>query len=193
MYWKAQKVSQMSSEQLNKTYAQLSSSRKAHIGQFRREADRARSLTGEWLLRQLLQQYWDISAPVILRQENGKPVLEGCSLSVSIAHSDDLVVCAADEKPIGIDTERCKPFRWALAERICTPEEWQYLSQGQRPAEEICAEESAISRFYEIWTGKEAWFKMLGTGLQDLRSVNVLTLNRQIFRQEDYLIQIVQM
>ena len=193
MNWKTKKVSQMNSELLSKTLAQLSPSRKAHIAQFRREADRARSLTGEWLLRQLLQQHWDVSNPVILRQENGRPVLADSTLSVSIAHSDDLVACAVAQNPIGIDVERCKPFRWALAERICTPEEWQYLSRGQCPAEEICTDEGMIGRFYEIWTGKEAWFKMLGTGLQDLRSINVLSLNRRIFRQEEYLIQIVQM
>ena len=193
MYWQFQEVSRLTREQLAQAYDRMAPSRRDHIQRFRREEDRDRSLAGEWLLRQLLQTHWNLSSPQILRQENGRPILEDGALFISIAHSDDLVVCAADERPVGIDVEKCKPFRWALAERICTPEEWEYLCRGVCPEGALCTEEAVISRFYEIWTGKEAWFKMLGTGLQDLRSVNVLPLKRQVFRQGDYLIQIVQM
>ena len=51
---------------------------------------------------------------------------------------------------------------------------------------------AVIRRFFEIWTGKEAWFKMQGTGITDLKSVNVLQLNRQLHSMEDYMIQITQ-
>lgn len=192
MHWKFQWVSQMTETQLQWAYDRLSPSRREHILRFRRPQDRARSLTGEWLLRQLLKEGWGMEDPVILRQENGRPVLQDGQLHVSIAHSDDLVVCAADEQPIGIDGERMKPFRWAMLDRVCTPREKAYVLQQLTPTGELCEQPDTIQRFYEIWTGKEGWFKLLGTGLRDLQSVDVLTLNRQCFRQGDYQIQIVQ-
>lgn len=191
MYWQCQRVSQMTQQQLDNTLSQLSPSRKEHILRFRREEDRARSLTGEWLLRELLNQHWQLTQPQILREESGRPVLEGGQLYITIAHSEDMVVCAADEAPVGIDVEQLKPFRWALANKICTPQEMEYLLMGQTPSEDLCQDEETMCRFYEIWTGKEGWFKMLGTGLQDLKSVSVTELNRQVYRQDEYLIQIV--
>ncbi len=192
MQWQFQWLSQMTEDRLQWAAKQLSPSREEHIQRFRRQEDRARSLTGEWLLRQLLKEHWGEESPAILRQDNGRPVLQNSCLHISIAHSDDLVVCAADEQPVGIDVEHMKPFRWALAERVCTHRELCYVLQQLRPDGQLCQDSGGIQRFYEIWTGKEAWFKMLGTGLGDLQSVDVLTLNRQCFRQEDYLIQIVQ-
>ena len=191
MVWQSQWVSQMTDARLEKTYAMLSPSRKEHIDRFRKPADRARSLTGEWLLRQMLAQHYRMLNPVILRQDNGQPVLENSPLHISIAHSEDLVVCAVSETPVGIDTEKMVPFRWALAEKICTSVEKAYLGTASR-GEDLCQDPDTIRRFFEIWTGKEAWFKMQGTGLQNLQSVNVPDLQGQLFCREDYLIQIIQ-
>lgn len=192
MHWKFQWVSQMTEPQLRWAFDRLSPSRREHILRFRRPEDQKRSLTGEWLLRQLLGEVWGMEDPVILRQENGRPILQDGQLHISIAHSGDLVVCAADAQPIGIDAELMQPFRWALIHKVCTPREQSYVLGQLTPTGELCQDPGAIARFYEIWTGKEGWFKMLGTGLQDLKSVEVLILNRQCFRQGDYQIQIVQ-
>ena len=79
---------------------------------------------------------------------------------------------------LGIDIERIKPVKKGMAERVCTPEELQYV-QGDE------------NRFFEIWTAKEAWFKMKGTGITDFQAVNTLSLSRKMFRQGNYLIHIV--
>ena len=146
----------------------------------------------QWLLRQLLKAHWDMDAPVILRNEKGAPVLENAPLRLSITHSEDLVACAVSEGPVGLDAERLKPFRWGLIEKVCTEQERQYVLSGSSPAGERCEDETIISRFFEVWTGNEAWFKMQGTGITDLKSVNVLQLNRQLHSMEDYMIQITQ-
>lgn len=189
MVWQSQWVSEMTDAQLNETYTLLSLSRKAHIDRFRKTEDSVRSLTGEWLLRQLLKHHYGMEKPVIIRQDSGQPALENSPLHISIAHSDDLVVCAVAETPVGIDVENMRPFRWALAEKVCTPREKAYLGNSGGL---LCQDPDTNRRFYEIWTGKEAWFKMLGTGLQNLQSVEVLDLQGQIFQMENYLIQIVQ-
>ena len=179
VYWLSCKVTDFSEADYCRAYEQLSPDRKAHIDRFQKPADRTRSLAGQLLVGKLLSQLG--LCATLHRDEKGRPYLQGCDYFVSIAHCEDLVVCALDEKPVGIDVEKIRPIDVAAAARhVCTPEEHRYLQAGD-----------SLTRFYEIWTGKEAWFKKQGTGIQNLRSVNILPLERQLHRIEDYLIQII--
>lgn len=157
-------------------YSSLSPSRRAHIDTFRHLGARRQSLAGELLLRKLLAQ--NGIADTVIRLQSGQPALAGGQAFVSIAHCDDRIVCALSDMPVGIDIEKIKPVKPGMPERVCTPEELAWVQADPH-------------RFFEIWTGKEACFKMLGTGITDFQSVNVLSLPRQVYRQDDYLIQIV--
>lgn len=183
MKWHSCRISDFTEKEYECAYRQLSPSRKAHVDRFRQPDDRRRSLAGEILAQKLLRQ-WGISDAVLETRENGQPVLSGCRLFVSISHCDDFVACALNDTPIGIDAERIQPRSPALAKRVCVPEELEYLQNA-------ASDEERLVRFYEIWTAKEAWFKKLGTGIQNLQSVNTLTLPRQVFRMEDYLVTIL--
>ena len=48
-----------------------------------------------------------------------------------------------------------------------------------------------MQRFFEIWTAKEAYFKKCGTGITNLKSVNSLTLSRQMHILGDYILHII--
>lgn len=183
MKWLTGRVSDFTQQEYARAYRQLSPSRKAHIDRFRQPDDRRRSLAGEILVQKLLKEY-GISGAVLETRENGQPVLSGCRLFVSISHCGDFVACALNDAPIGIDAERIKPRSSSLAKRVCVPEELEYLQNA-------ASDEERLVRFYEIWTAKEAWFKKLGTGIQNLQSVNTLSLPRQVFRMEDYLVTIL--
>lgn len=172
------RTSDFTAEQYSAVYARLSPSRKAHIDSFRHPLARQQSLAGELALRRLLEQEGICATPI--RLPAGQPALEGSDLSVSITHCDDLVACAVDRYPIGIDAEKIRPVRAGMAQRICTPRELSYAGDSQE-------------RFFEIWTAKEAYFKMKGTGITDLRSVDILDLPRHLIRQEEYMIQLVYM
>ena len=178
MYWLSCKLTDFSREEYDIAYKNLSPSRKDHIDRFQKEADRARSLAGELLAQKLLDRLG--LAGTLHRDEKGRPYLTGCDLFVSIAHCEDRVVCAADTKPVGIDIEKIRPIDVASAARhVCAPEELDYLQKD------------SLTRFYEIWTGKEAWFKKQGTGIQGLKGVNILSLERQVFYGDGFVIQII--
>ncbi len=177
MIWRYRFVSDCSEGELAAVYHTLSPSRKAHIDRMALPRDQQRSLAGEWLARQLLQEL-GIARPLLHRAESGLPYVEGQAVHVSIAHCDDLVVCAADTAPVGIDAEMPRPIEPGMVSLVCTPEEAAYV--GSDP-----------TRFFEIWTGKEAWFKKQGTGITDFQRVNVLSLPRQLFCIGKYLVQIV--
>lgn len=178
MYWLSCKVTDFSEADYCRAYEQLSPDRKAHIDRFQKPADRTRSLAGQLLVGKLLSQLG--LCATLRRDEKGRPYLQGCDYFVSIAHCEDLVVCALAKEPVGIDVEKIRPIDVEKACRhVCTPEELAYL------------QDEPLTRFYEIWTGKEAWFKKQGTGIQNLKSVNILPLKRQLYRLEDYIVQII--
>ena len=178
MVWHYCDTALFSKEELRLAYAQLTPARKAHIDRFRREADRTRSLAGEILVKKLLREHYGIEDGILDRKENGQPYLQNSDLYVSISHCDQMVACAVSETPVGIDIEKIRPIDEKLCLRVCTEQELAYVRDSQE-------------RFFEIWTGKEAYFKKCGTGITDLKSVNVPDLQRQLHQAGEYLIQIV--
>lgn len=178
MKWFMCRTGDFTEQEYEAVYEALSPSRKRHIDAFSNAAARRSSLAGELLLRKLLAEEGVLAVPE--RLPGGQPAVPGNPVFVSISHCDDRVVCAVSKTPVGIDIEKVRPIRPGMAERVCTPEELRYVRAGE---EEM--------RFFEIWTAKEAYFKMKGTGITSLQAINILTLPRQIFRQEGYLIQIV--
>ena len=176
MNWLICRTADFTQAEYDAVYGDLSASRKAHMDTFRHAGARQQSLAGELALRRLLAQAGIVD--IVDRLPGGQPVLRGGSAYVSISHCEDLVACVVSRTPVGIDIERIRPLKPGLIDRVCTPEEKAYI-------------QDAPERFFEVWTAKESYFKMLGTGITDLRAVNTLCLPRQIFRDGDYIIQIV--
>lgn len=176
MNWLICRTADFTQTEYDAVYDDLSDSRKAHIDTFRHALARQQSLAGELALRKLLRQCAIADIPV--RLPSGQPALARGSAYVSISHCEDLVACALSREPIGIDAERIRPVKPGLIDRVCTPEEKDYV-------------QDSAERFFEVWTAKEACFKMLGTGITDFQSVNTLTLPRHLIREGDYCIQLV--
>lgn len=190
MNWRFLRLSELSDKDYRRIYNSLSDSRISHIDQFKKADDRRRSLAGELLAQQLAAEA-GVPDARLERLSSGQPVFDRGGLFVSIAHSHDLVVCAVDDAPIGIDTEQLRPFAPGLLRRVCIPEERSYVLGGRPVPDGPCDDPDTVTRFFEIWTAKEAWFKKQGTGITDLQSVNILPLQRHIFRVDDYMIQLL--
>ena len=87
--------------------------------------------------------------------EEGKPCAAGTELCFSVSHSGPYVVCAVAEKPIGVDIEPLRRISPKMMRRSCTEEELGYIRIGDSGADR---------RFLEVWTAKEALFKLTGRG-----------------------------
>lgn len=188
MHWACQKTTDYTHAQLQGVYAQLSPSRKERIDRLRRQEDKQRSLAAELLVQQLLKEYYGVTSAMLCCRQNGQPYLENCGLQVSISHCEQMVACAVSQTSVGIDIERIRPIDLRITRHTCVPEELDYL---QISGEGVCSDPEVLRRFFEIWTAKEAYFKKCGTGITDLKGVNVLLLQRQVYTVDDYLIQIV--
>lgn len=189
MRWLCCNIDAFSQEELQHARPKLSPSRQEYISRLRHQTDQDRSLAAELLVQQLLRSM-GISNAVLHRKENGQPYLTGCDLHVSISHSHEKVACAVSTEPVGIDIERMDPIKLQMCRHVCTPEEKAYVLAGT-PEDSFCEDTTVLQRFYEIWTGKEAYFKKLGTGITGLKSINLLPLPRQIHIIENYMVQII--
>jgi len=135
----------------------LSRSELAHAAEFSSTGRQREYLCGRAMLRTVLQQLTGEPANShdITTDGEGKPFCVG-GPAISIAHSSNVVVCAAAQQgQIGVDVEipaRGRDIAGIANEYFATDEiEW-LVSQ---PAD----------RFYMLWVLKEAWLKAKGTGI----------------------------
>ena len=146
-----------------------------------------RTRIGEAFARQLLEEYSGQAAAsfVIKRTPKGKPYAEGSPLEFSLSHSGKWLLCAVGDQPLGVDIEVLRPRNLKVAERFFTPKEQAFLAPEQ---------EDAYLRFLQIWTAKEAYFKAIGTGITDLKSICYFDLlpHLQQIVTEDYILSIYQ-
>ena len=108
----------------------------------------------------------DGSAAVnIARPSRGKPYApDAPGLSFSITHTGNMWICAAaaPTPAVGLDaeyTDRRLLHPEKIAEKYFSEKEKQYLQERGAA--------SGRARFIKIWTMKEPYLKMLGTGITD--------------------------
>ena len=155
-------------------YRAAAPDRQARADRFRFEDDRKRCLCADMLARRMLAKIADVSpADISFTQgDKGKPYAN-VPFFFNVSHSGDFVLCAVSDVPIGADVEHIKPFRAGMVARYFTEIEAAYV-WGNSPAPDGNATDPAIcARFYRVWTAKEAYVKMTGTGIStDLSAVS---------------------
>jgi len=123
------------------------------ISRLARKEDRLRSLAAGLLLCEAL------GAPKILQEEGGKPrAVDGPRFNLS--HSGGYALLAVDDGPVGVDIEKWATWyekEWPALSRVAFHEnERAALTRSGTPP---------IGAFFDMWTLKESYVKMLGAGL----------------------------
>jgi len=180
MDWTIGYITEMTEAEYTAIYATLSASRKAHIDRMKQPNARKRSLLATQLTNALLEKHSD-GAALLETAEDGRPYLEGCPLHISISHSAEAVVCAVSTDHVGIDVEQIRPVDRKLIDYVCTERERAYVLEQ---AEEI------DTRFFEVWTAKEACYKHDG-GTTPLRAIDTLERHKHTVVTNGYCITIV--
>ena len=75
------------------------------------------------------------------------------------------MLCAVANTPIGADIEQIKPFRAGMVARYFTAAEAAYIWGNNPPLDGNVTDADTCARFYRVWTAKEAYVKMTGTGI----------------------------
>lgn len=154
---------------LSKYMPCISDERRQHIARLVFEKDKIVSLLAELLIRYEVMAALDINNTAIGFSHNsfGKPFLDSFpDYHFSVSHTEGCVAFAGSDKSVGIDVEKIAVYAPNIAKRFFDPQEAQWIAES----------ESKEHAFFDIWTKKEAYLKMLGTGLsKSLQSFNVLS------------------
>lgn len=167
----------------------MEQSRKSAVEAIHNPVVLRRTVLGEWMAKTAISEHTGLAVEQINleRDAYGKPEVKGLPLHFNISHSGEWVVCAVNEKPVGIDIEQVRPLEMRLADRVCTESDAAYLNEAE-------TDEEQLERLYRLWTAKEAYFKWKGTGITNLKSItfaDILPHCRQM-KEDDYIISIVE-
>lgn len=193
MKWYKYDIRDFTDVEYNKWYSLMSEDKRCRVDRFRFADDKKRTVAGEMLARKAIAEWCGVLPESItfVIKEHGKPYAKDLAVEFNISHSGDLVVCAVDNKPIGIDVEQIRPINLTIAKRICTDEELLYLF-GDTPTDQdftYTTDTEILTRFFELWTAKEAYGKCIGNGIQSV-SVDFNKIIIQKFTFADYIIAI---
>ena len=121
-----------------------------------------------------IDTYYDDNGQPMVRWEDGRPIVP--TLHVSVAHKDDKGVAIVGKQPVGVDIEKIEPKDQGFWDLAFTESEQELLHA--QPDPDIAA--------IQFWVAKEAYGKMLGTGLSgDPRHIVVTGIDGDELMVED--------
>ncbi len=169
MKWYKINISDYTDQEYQRWYSLMSESKKKRVDRFRFDDDKKRTVFGEMLARKALSQWCGVDKQSIVfgQLDNGKPYAKKIDAHFNISHSNDVVVCAVSDVPVGIDVEKIRPVDLSVSKRVCTDDELCYLF-GHAPVKSdfvYTTDTEILTRFFKLWCSKEAYAKCSGKGL----------------------------
>lgn len=146
----------------NRYYSCMSIYRKEKIDRLRQRKDKNLSLAVGIIIDHYLQSIGLCEQKMNYgATEGGKPFFtEYRHIYFNASHSDNVAVCSFSDSEIGCDIQHIEKARENVAKRFFTPQEYNYIFDSNEKEKNTTDE-----RFARIWAIKEAYLKLLGTGL----------------------------
>ena len=154
-------ITDIGSEEIEKRFSALPKNLREHILKKKIERERALSTLGYSLAF--------LEGGEIEFLPNGKPRFKSSPLFFSISHSENTLAVAISEREVGVDVEMIRVEPHGVARRFFTDSEIGYAGGDE-------------TRFFEIWTKKEAYAKVKGE-LASVFSENML--EKEFYTEND--------
>lgn len=135
----------------------VSEARRLRIERVRSNISKAELLVAELLRDYALEKVFDIKEPNITIGENGKPMLAGDNdRFFNVSHSGRMVICTVSNTECGADIENTasKCDLMNIAGRFFSVPEQNAIMMSPDPKTSFC----------RLWTIRESYVKMRGTG-----------------------------
>lgn len=85
---------------------------------------------------------------------------------LSLSHSGDYAVCAVASGPVGVDIQKVQPVRTGILRHFLDEKErLDFLGRYGLQKGEKYLPEDAADEFFRLWTAKESYMKLTGTGM----------------------------
>ena len=176
--WKIRDINSITQAEYELALNNMNPKRKDRILKFRFEDDVRRSVAGDILIKELLEEYLqtDKTNIRIVNKENGKPFIENSNMQISISHCSNFCAAAICDIPCGIDVEVIRPVNLKIIKKICSDKEKEYIFTHEPENDEYSTtnDKEILTRFFKIWTIKEASTKCTGIGLKGISNTNAL-------------------
>ncbi|MDR3291720.1 MAG: 4'-phosphopantetheinyl transferase superfamily protein [Methanobrevibacter sp.] len=141
------------------------------------DRDKYLSGGGRILLKFILSRI-GIEDYIINIDGNGKPFLDNYpNISFNISHSGELVMVGVYDEDIGVDIEKIQNLDYSGLSN-----HFFHLKEHK----EIINSENPINTFFKIWTLKESYVKMKGTGIVDLKSF-IVNIEKKIIDKHELI------
>ena len=167
------KINDFNKEYINNFYNKIPKLKKNKIDKYINNEVKARSIIGELLLYELLMKnninYNNIEYYI---NNYGKPYLKDNNVFFNISHSFDYIITTISKNEIGIDIEKIRTTPLNIINQIATEKEKEYILSSKSNIEK---------RIFQIYTLKEAYFKMLGTNLNHILEVEFIIDNDKVY------------
>lgn len=194
MKWYKYNTQNLSDTEYIKWYSLMREEKKNRVDKNRFLIKKKQTVAGEMLARKAISQWCNVppESIVFFTKEHNKPYAKDLNVEFNISHSGDMVVCAVSNTPIGIDIEKIRPIDLKIAKRFCNEEELKYLF-GFAPRDEdfsYTENKEILTRFFSLWTAKEAYGKCVGDGLASINMPRCKEVKTCIIENE-YIVSIV--
>ncbi len=170
-------INDFNKDDINNFYDKIPKLKKDKIDKYKNYDTKVRSIVGEILLKNLLSKsnisYNSLDYYI---NEYGKPYLKNINIFFNISHSFDYVITAISNNEIGIDIEKIRKTPLNIINQFATEKEKAYILSTNNNIEE---------RIFKIYTLKEAYFKMLGTNLNNILEVEFIIKNNNIYCNDE--------
>lgn len=196
--WEYTRISSITNDEYTYYYSLMDFKKQKRVTTYKNNKDKKRTLAGEMLARQMISTYCNVAPEEISFEYGlyGKPNAKYLDVEFNISHSDEMAVCAISDNPIGIDVEMIRPIGTNILRKLCTDVDLEYIFGNGTITNNLPSDfdEQQLHRFYEVWTAKEAYFKCVGIGIKNLKSISMdeLVGNRKMYQIENYIITIVE-
>ena len=177
MYYIYDNINNYTSDEYSTFYNKLNNKDKNKVNLLIKDSDKNATILSRVLLDKLLK-YYNISYCDIEFKYNkyGKPYIDGIYFSIS--HSYDFVCCAVSDKNIGIDIEKIRNVDINTINFFCTDKEISYIKNSS----------DKYKSLFTLYCLKEAYCKMIGTGIRDIKNVEFFVNDSNISCNKDNVI-----
>lgn len=156
-------INDYDNEEIKSFYKKIPMIKKKRIDKYINNEAKERSIIGEILLYNLmLKKNIAYEKQDYYINKYGKPYFKSNSIYFNISHSFDYIITIISNKKIGIDIEKIRETPLNAINQFATKKEKEYILSSNNNIEE---------RLFKIYTLKEAYFKMLGTNLNNILEV----------------------
>jgi len=160
-------------KELDVFYSNMNPLSKQKINKYKNLSHKKQSIIGEYLLSKLLNKYSiSYSDASFFYLESGKPIITNYPIYYSISHSSDKVIATISNHLIGVDIEKIRNVSLSTIHQFANKEEEEYI---------LSSKKNQKKRLFEIYTLKEAYVKMMGLSILQLKDVSFTVQNNDVF------------